>query len=308
MRSVLLGLAVAAATVLLLATSALAGLRSPEATAGLAASLADEDAVRDAVTEALVDALLTEAADRSDVPGGLLAFIRPLLEQAAAAAIDSPAGRAALTSALSDALRQLTFSGPIVIDLRAAVLVAAESAPPPLDTLARVAVEQGSVGVVVIGEGSDEPSSVPPAPPTDDDLRRVAGLPANVTMILAGLLLSVLIVVLIGRDPTARPRRLILAGAPLVLVGAGAAAIIRMAPMLVLDRFAAVPVEDAGPIIDLVPLLTDGLVGLLASTSLLAMVLAVVGVGLSAAGTRALFARTAPSAVRSSPETLTAPS
>ncbi len=288
-RGALLSLAVAAITALLIVTSALASLRAPQATAELAASLADDDALRGAVTETLVDALLTDAAERSAVAGGLLSFIRPVLEQAAAAAIDSPAGRAALTSALTDALRQLTFSGPIVIDLRAAVLVAAESMPAPLDTLARVAVEQGSVGVVVIGGADDDAPSVPAAPPSDDELRRVAGLPAIVTMALVGLLLVALIITLItlvGRDPDARARSLILAGAPLVLLGATTFAVIRLAPMMVVDRLADVPNANPGQVIDVLPLLMDGLVGLLTPTSTLATVLAVTGVGLCAAGLR----------------------
>lgn len=294
LRGPLLSLAIAIVTVMLLATSALAGLRAPEATAELGAALAQDHAVREAVSEALVEALLADASDRSAVAGGLLPLIRPLLEQAASTAIDSPAGRAALASALTDALRQLTFSGPIVIDLRAAVLVAAESAPPPLDTLARTAVAQGSVGFVTIGGEAEGASPAPSRPPSDDELQRVAGLPANVTLGLLGLLLLMLIVVLVGRDAAPRPRRLILAATPLVLLGAAGATMIRLAPTLVVDRLADPAMEDLGPIIDLVPLLTDGLVGLLASTATLAAVLAVTGVGIGAAGVRAAVLRKRP--------------
>ncbi len=289
LRTALLGLAVAVATVLLLGTTALAGLRAPEATAELAASLVEDDGVRDAVTEALVEALLADASERSTVAGGLLSLIRPLLEQAASVAIDSPPGRSALTSALTDALRQLTFRGPIVIDLRAAAIVAAESAPPPLDTLARVAVEQGSVGMMVIGGEPDDALNVTLAPPSDDELRRVAGLPANVTIALAGVLLLVLVIALVGRDDGARPRRLILAGTPLVLVGASGAALIRLAPTAVVDRLADPAAQDPGPLVGVLPLLTDGLVGLLATTATLAAMLAVTGVALVAAGTRAVM-------------------
>ena len=286
LRSVLLGLAVTTVTVLLLVTSALAGLRAPEATAELGAALAEDDAVRAVVTEALVDALLGEAAELSDAVGGLLPLVRPLVEQAAAAAVDSPAGRAALASALTDALQQLTFSGPIVIDLRAAVLVAAESVPPPLDTLVRAAVAQGSLGVVTIGEIPDDPADVAAAPPSDDELRQVAGLPAGLTMAALGLLLVVLILVLVGRDPDGRARRLVLAGAPLVLLGASTAVLIRSAPAVLVDRFAEAAPDDATPFIDVLPLLTQGLAGLLVPTVTLAAALAVAGVGLSAAGIR----------------------
>jgi len=288
LRSVLLGLAVTTVTVLLLVTSALAGLRAPEATAELGAALAEDDAVRAVVTEALVDALLGEAAELSDAVGGLLPLVRPLVEQAAAAAVDSPAGRAALASALTDALQQLTFSGPIVIDLRAAVLVAAESVPPPLDTLVRAAVAQGSLGVVTIGEIPDDPADVAAAPPSDDELRQVAGLPAGLTMTALGLLLVVLILVLVGRDPDGRARRLVLAGAPLVLLGASTAALIRSAPAVLVERFAGAAPDDAPPFREVLPLLTQGLAELLVPTVTLAAVLAVTGVGLSAAGIRSV--------------------
>jgi len=289
LRTALLSLAVACATVLLLSTMALVDLRAPNATAELAAALVEDDGMRDAVSEALVDAVLTDATDRSSVAGSLLSLIRPVLEQAASAAVDSPAGRAALTSALTDALRQLTFRGPIVIDLRAAALIAAETAPAPLDTLARAAVEQGSVGMVVIGGEPDDATSLMLAPPSDDELRRVAGLPSGVTIALIGMLLVGLIIVLIGRADRARPYRLILAGTPLVLIGTTGAALIGLAPSVVVDRLADSVTQDPGPLITVLPLLTDGLMGLLTSTATLAAVLAVVGVVLAAVGTRAVL-------------------
>lgn len=291
LRGAFLAFAVGAVTVLLLGTSALAGLRAPEATAELAASLAEDEAVRSVVTEALVDALLEETAGLDDAVGVLLPFIRPLVEQAASAAVDSEPGRAALASALTDALRQLTFSGPIVIDLRAAVLVAVESVPAPLDSIARMAVERGSVGVIVIGETPDDPADIASAPPSDDELRQVAGLPARITMVALGLLLVMLIILLVGRDPDARARRLALAGVPLVVLGASTAALIRSAPAVVVDRLAGVATDDATPFIDVLPLLTQGLAGLLAPTTTLAAALAVTGVGLIAAAARSALAR-----------------
>jgi hypothetical protein len=282
---------VLAAAILLLVTSALADLREPAGTATLAAALADEPAVREAVSDALVESLLADAAERSPAAGGLLPLIRPLLLQAARTAAESPAGRAVLTSALTDALRQLTLSGPIVVDLRAAVLLAAETAPPPLDTLALAAVDQGTVGVVVIGGGDADPRTFTSAPPTEQELHRVAGLPANMAIALVALLLIGLLVMLVGRAADARPRRLLIAGAVLLAVGASGVALLRIAPGLVLDRFAVTLVDEVGPLAELLPLLVAGLVDLLGSTTALAGLLAVIGVGLSAAGTRAEVGR-----------------
>jgi hypothetical protein len=282
---------VLAAAILLLVTSALADLREPAGTATLAATLADEPAIREAVSDALVDSLLADAAERSPAAGGLLPLIRPLLLEAARTAAESPAGRAALTSALTDALRQLTFDGPIVVDLRAAVLLAAETAPAPLDTLALAAVEQGSVGVVVIGGGDADPLTFPSAPPTEEELRRVAGLPADVAIALVALLLIGLLFALVGRDAVGRPRRLLVAGASLLAVGASGVALLRIAPDMVLDRFAATLVDEVGAVAGLLPLLVDGLLGLLGGTTVLAGLLAVIGVGLSAAGTLAAVGR-----------------
>jgi len=295
-RDALLTCAVAVAAMLLLATSALAGLRAPAGNETLGATLAADARVREAVADALVEALLDDAAERSPIVGGLLPLIRPLLAESTRAAIDSPAGRAALASAITDALRQLTHRGPIVVDLRAAALVAAETAPPPLDLLARTAVEQASVGVIVLhrardgaGDGLD-PDRPPDAVPGSDELSRVAGVPARLAVPLAGLLLLALVTVLVGRDTTVRPRRLLLAGVPLLLVGAATAALLRLAPARVVDRVVG-GLDDPGPVADLLGLLADGLVGLLATTGLLAGALAVVGAVLSAAGARAAAGR-----------------
>ncbi len=287
-RTMALTGALTVAALLLLTTSALAGLRAPEGTAALGATLADDDGVREAVADALVEALLEDAAERDPLTGGLLPLIRPVLVQVASTAIDSPAGRAALASALTDALRQLTFSGPIVVDLRAAALVAADAAPAPLDTLARAAVEQGSVGVVVIGgeEGDASRASVP----SEDELRRVAGMPAGLALALSGALLVVLMLALIGRDAVLRPRRLLLAGAPLLLVGAAVVTLLRTSPASVIDR-ALTDRDMSGPMTELLGLLADGLVALLATTARLATGLAVVGFVLIVEGVRGAVSR-----------------
>jgi len=280
----LLTVAVALSSLLLVTTSAVADLREPEGTAALAATLAEDPNVREAVAEALVSALLADTAERGVIASGFIPLIRPLLDQAAREAIDSPAGRAALTSALTEALRQLTFRGPIVVDLRAAVLVAADTAPPPLDTLARAAVENGSVGVVVIGAERAGPLGSPPRPPDDDELRRVAGLPADVAVVLVGLLIAALLAAIAGRDGAARPRRLMIAGTPLLVVGAGSLALLRLAPGMVVDRLTPAALDDRGQAADVLPLLADGMVQLLASTATLSAALAMVGVALAVAG------------------------
>jgi hypothetical protein len=285
LRDPLLTVGVVATAALLLVTSALADLREPEGTAALAAALAEDPAVRAVVSDALVESLLADAAERSPAAAGLLPLIRPLLVEAVRAAAESPAGRAALTSALTDALRQLTLDGPIVLDLRAAALVAADTAPAPLDALALAAVQQGSVGLVVLGGGGPGVRDAELAPPSGEDLRRVAGLPATGAIVLAAALLAALIVGLVGRSAVARPRRLLLAGSSLVVVGAAASALLRIAPSLVVDRFAGALAEESGPILDLLPLLLDGLIGLLGPTIILAGALAVLGLGLSGAGT-----------------------
>jgi hypothetical protein len=285
--TVALAFGVIVAGALLLVTSAVAGLREPTGTAELAASLADEPAVREALSDALVNSLLADAAARSPVAASLLPLIKPLLVEAARTAVESPAGRAALTSALTDALRQLTFDGPIVVDLRAAVILAAQEAPPPLDVLALAAVEQGSVGLVVIRAEDSDVRGTAPAPPTDDELGRVAGVPADLAMLLAALLLVLLLAVLVGREADGRSRRLLVAGASLVIIGAASLTLLRIAPGTVIDRLAVALVEQHGTVADLLPLFVDGLIGLLGTTVAIAWVLAMLGVGLSAAGIRA---------------------
>jgi len=288
LREALLVLAVASVTALLIVVSAVADLRAPQATAELGASLAADPSVREVVSDALIEALLADAAQRSPVASSLLALIRPLLTQAASTAIDSPAGQAALASALTDALRQLTFPGPIVIDLRAAALIAADTAPPPLDTLARTAVEQGDVGLLVIGDDAVDPAYGslvgPDGPPSDDALSRIAGLPARTALVATGLALVGLLIALIGRDPAARPRRLMLAGPPLLLLGGAAVLLIRSAPEMVAQRLAPALPDPSGPFAEVLPLLLEGLAGLLGATSRLAAALMLGGAVLLLAG------------------------
>lgn len=295
-RDTLLTLAVAASAILLMIASVVTDLRDPEGTAALGVSLAEDPVVRDTVTEVLVDALLADAAGRSTAVDGLLELIRPLLAQAARTAVDSPAGTRALAAALTDGLRQVTFAGPIVIDLRAAALVAADVAPAPLDTVARAAVELGGVGMIVLGDVGDAPmddagsgpvetaATVRGAPPTVDELGRVAGLPARALLVgLAGVLVAA-VVGLIGRDPAARPRRLLLAGGALLAVGGATSVLRRSLPDLVLDRLTSDLAGAAHPLAALLPFVTDGLLALLGTSMVLAGALVALGVALAVSG------------------------
>jgi len=290
-RDILLTVAATLTAVLLLTASAVSDLRDPDGTADLAATLAEDPAVREAASDALIDALLADSVERSPVVGGLLPLIRPLLVEAARTAVDSPAGRAALTSALTDTLRQLTYAGPTVVDLRAAALLAAETAPPPLDTLARTAVEQGQVGLVVLG-GTEEADAtdvreqdVLSPPPTEAELLQIAGLPAGVAIGLVALTLGALLLVLVGRDATRRPRRLVLAGVALLIAGASGVLLLRLAPELLVERMAMVAAGEPDLVAVLLPAVVEGLFAMLERTSLLAGVLAIAGVALSGAGT-----------------------
>jgi hypothetical protein len=285
-RDVLLTLAVAASAVLLLIASVLTDLRDPEGTAALGVSLAEDPMVRDTVADVLLDALLADAAGRSTAVDGLLELIRPLLAEAARTAIDSPAGTRALAVALTDGLRQVTFAGPIVIDLRAATLVAADVAPAPLDTVARVAVELGGVGMIVLGDAGDDllQDPVREAPPTVDELGRVAGLPARALLVGLAVVLLATVGGLIGRDPAARPRRRLLAGGALLTVGVAASVLRRSLPELILERLTSELAGAAHPLAALLPPVTDGLLALLGTSMLIAGALVVLGVALAVSG------------------------
>ncbi len=285
-RDVLLTLAVVASAVLLMIASVLTDLRDPEGTAALGVSLAEDPMVRDTIADALLDALLADAAGRSAAVDGLLELIRPLLAEAARTAIDSPAGTRALAVALTDGLRQVTFTGPIVIDLRAATLVAADVAPAPLDTVARVAVELGGVGVIVLGDAEDGLLQDPAreAPPTVDELRRVAGLPARALLVGLAVVLLATVGGLIGRDPAARPRRRLLAGGALLTVGVAASVLRRSLPELILERLTSDLAGAAHPLAALLPPVTDGLLALLGTSMLLAGALVALGVALAVSG------------------------
>jgi hypothetical protein len=280
-RTLALLLAVIVLAPTLIVTSALADLRSPAGTAELGAELADDPAVQALLVAAVVDAVIADAVDRSPAVAALAPLVRPLLTRAVEATIVSPAGRSAITVALTDALRQLTVPGPIVIDLRAAVLVAADDAPPPLDTLARTAVEQGVVGLVVIGE--DGLAVAPGDLPTDDRTTRdragtVAGLPSDVALALAALALALALAVYLAVGDRSPRVRLAVSGTTLIVVGALGAVLLRLAPGVIVERVVPLAADDA--IADALPTLVAGIAGLLGRTGTLSLGLLVLGVAL----------------------------
>lgn len=270
----------------LVATSALTDLRSPAGTQRLAATLADDPAFQQVLADAIADALVADAVERSALAAPLIPLLRPLVTTAAAAALASPAGRAAVTAALADALEQLTRRGPIVIDLREAALAAAAEAPPPLDTLARVAIEQGRIGVVVVG--GEEGSVPPPDAPRLDG--RVAGLPSGVALALVALLLAAAVAAAALPRPGAADRRagrrgrLVGSGLALGVVGAITRAGVRIAPEAVAEALVTSADVAGTPLAALLPTLADGLSTLLARTGTIGSVLATAGVALVVLG------------------------
>jgi len=275
---------------LLLATTALADLRSPEGTAALGSTLSDEPALRSLIGTVVVDALLDDARTAAPEAAALLPLLRPIIAGAVDAALEAPAGRAALAATLTDATRQLTFDGPIVLDLRAAVLAAADAAPEPLATLARTAAERGAVGLVVLGETAD---GGPPEPRSDAELARVGGLAARTAIALAWALLLIVLLAASVPDGAGRPARLRAAGGGLLPAAAPMTLLVRLAPEQLVGRIAPrlqdVPAGNgAGVDIELIgavlPALADGMTALLAPTADVALLITAVGVVLVGAG------------------------
>ncbi len=264
----------------LLGVSALQQLRAPEGAAALGRTLADDPAVHEVLVTTLVDAIVADATERSPTITPLEPLLRPLLERAVETAVTSPAGRAAVAAALADAIQQLTLPGPIVIDLRTAALAAVTEIPPPLDTLSRAAIEQGAIGVVVLGADG---TSLGPQDASDGragDFRSgaVAGMPGDRAVTLSGLLLLGGVGALVlPRSPSRRARR-ISAGVTLALVGGAAAATIRFVPAALTARLVEQDGVAGGPFAAIVAALVDGVGDLLAATGTLAAVMAVAGV------------------------------
>lgn len=272
----------------LLVTSALADLRSPTGTEQLGATLAADPAVQDLVVAGIVDAVAEDVRSRGPALAALVPALRPAVERAVAAAVASPAGEAALASALTDALRQLTTPGPLVIDLRAAAGAAAAELPPPLDELVAVALAQGDLGVIVLGDdaaGTGAGAGSRPDVAPEDVTGTVAGVPsslavAGVALLLAGALVALVVAV----PPAGRRASLIGAGARLLVVGAPSAFVLSRAPDLALGRLADVPELSDPQLVAVVEVLVGGLTDLLSPTATVALAVAVVGGLLLAAG------------------------
>jgi len=283
------GVVVFAAATVLVATTALAGLRSPERTAALGTALADDPAVRELVGTTVVDRLLDGAAETEPGLAVLLPLVRPILVDAVSTALDAPAGRAALATTLTDAVRQLTFAGPVVLDLRPAVLAAADEAPPPLDTFARAAVERGAVGIVVLGDADPDAAA---EPRSADALARIAGLEAGIATAAAWALLGVALVASVAPAGPGRSARLRAAGAALLITGAPVAVLLRLTPERVSAALTTRIAEEAGGGTDellaaVLPTVADGADVLLARTGDVGLALAAAGavlLVLSAAG------------------------
>lgn len=278
------------AAVLLIATTALADLRSPDGTAELGTTLAEDPAVRSVISTAVVDALLEDASRTTPDVSALLPLVRPLLASAVDAALATDAGRAALATTITDAARQLTFDGPIVLDLRSTVLAAAATAPEPLATIARTAVERGSVGVVVLGAAEHDRD---PAPRTDAELARVGGLTATTATTLAWALLLVMLVAGLAPTRGGRTARLRAGGTALLLAGVPVTLLLRSASDRIIDRVAAQLAgatgsgdadASGGPLDAVVPSVVEGVVGLLGRTADVALLIAGLGTALLALG------------------------
>ena len=242
------------------------------------------------VVTSAVDAILEDATERSGVLGPLVPLVGPMLQASLVAALDTSAGRAALASALTDALRQLTVPGPIAIDLRSAALIAAEQVPAPLDTLMRTAVAEGGVGVLVLGdvdEDNDEDGTVEgPQPLAPEDVGRVAGLAPGLARWLSALALAAAVLLLVapgtrtdasaGARPTRRSIRLTVTGSLLLATGVATTLLLHMAPDTITARLvASLPEDDAVGVA--LPSLLSGIVELLGPTGRAALMLALIG-------------------------------
>jgi hypothetical protein len=255
----------------LLIVATLAALRSHARTEALAHELATEPVVQLLAADALTEHLLRDA-DRRLGPAlrPLLSVLTPVFEEFLRASVSSASGRAALASALTDTIRQVTLRGPTVIDLRVALDASLAAAPDELAPILRALLEGRGAGLLVIGadDGATSDAAVLPrqvAPGT------IAGAPSAVSVTLAALIASGLLVA-IG------PRR---AGAVILIVALPSALALWVAPELLTGPLArGLPHE--GGLGELVPVLADGLGSLLTPVRLLATLLVAAGSGLLA--------------------------
>jgi hypothetical protein len=246
-------------SIALLLVTALAGLRSPTLTAEVASSLADEPAVQALVADALVDQIFDDAERRLGPAASLLLpLLRAPVEQFVTTTVASPAGRAALTSALTDTVSQLTVPGPTVIDLGAAVDAAIADAPPQLAETLRALLADRELGRIVLGGDAEDAREVPSG--------TIAGIPSG-AMVSLVLLAAVALLTAVG------VRR---AGVILVVIGLPAAVLLWLAPEVaagLLDPGAA----DGEVLTGLAPLLVEGIGTLLGPVRWVATAMAALG-------------------------------
>jgi len=275
----------------LVVVSALADLRSPTATAELGAALADDPAVQSALVEAAVEAVIESTAAGNAAVAPLVPFLRPVLTSAIRTTIASPAGRAAVATTLTDALRQLTYAGPIVLDLRAAMLAAALEMPSPLDALARAAVQQGDVGLIVLGgDGTSDPDALRRSAgrSADTGSGQVGGLPGRAAVAIVAVLLALTVLALLAAPGAGRRRATATTGAVLLVVGGASAVLLRSAPDAIVTRLTTRPelTGAAGSAFgDLLPPLVTGLADLLGTTATIGVTMAASGAILIGAAT-----------------------
>ncbi len=256
----------ALAVIALIIGAALAGLRSAERTEALAAELASSADVQRLVADALITELLADAESRlGPVRSLLLPIVRPGIERFVRATVSSPAGQAALASALTDTIRQLSVRGPTVIDLRAALEAATAAAPQELAPILRALLDGRDIGRLVLGGSEDEGVDVltparAVAPGT------IAGLPSGLVVALLALLATVLLVAAGLRA----------AGAILLTIALPTAIALWVAPELATGLLGR-GLPDDGLIGDLTPLVESGVEALIAPVRLLAAGLAALG-------------------------------
>ncbi len=261
--------AAALAVAALLLATAVAGLRSPARTEALAAELAASAVVQELVSDALIDELLVDARTRlGPVGAALLPIARPGIERFVRTAVSSPAGEAALASALTDTIRQVSVRGPKVIDLRAALEAAVAAAPAELAPVLRALLDGRDIGRLVLGVADEDAldastSARVIAPGT------IAGLPSGAVV---GILALVTVALLAAAG-------LKVAGTLLVVLALPTAVVLWVAPGLATDLLGRGLPED-GLIGELAPVVAAGVGSLLTPVRLLAGTLAAAGAGL----------------------------
>jgi len=285
--SALVVASVAAMSVLLLIhVVTLSGLRAAAPTEQLGGALAAEQAVQDLLATTLVDAVAAELGGGSPLLQALLQLLRPSVDRFAREVIASPAGQAAISTALTDVLRQATLPGPLVIDLRAPLAAAADSAPPPLDELLRTLRRADGIGRIVLRDG-DTPDAGTPAPQTDYR-PTIAGVDHRPVIALSALLMSgLLVLAALGRPSRALGLRTL--GRTLIVAAAPAGLVLWLLPRAVIGRLVsaldATTVAGLEPVLDLV---LQGLEALLGPGRWLAVGLATAGVVATAIARTAL--------------------